>query len=127
MKTILGIDYGLKKIGLALATDGWPEPIGVEENRVGVLAKISRLCFQKQVDEVVIGLPEGKLVSEVKHFAKKLQNLISLPVVFHPETLTTKHAIAKMIEAGKKKKVRQKKKDAFAAALILQSFLRKNV
>jgi putative Holliday junction resolvase len=75
------------------------------------------------VKKLIIGLPEGKLEKEIREFALKLSQLTSLPVDFEPETLTTEEALAKMIEAGKGKKARREKKDAFAAALILQNYL----
>jgi len=57
-----------------------------------------------------------------------LSLLTGLPVFYQDESLTSKEAIAKMIEIGKGKKFRKEKEDAFAAALILQDWLNlKNV
>lgn len=123
----LGIDYGRSKIGLAIAEDGLARPLEVISSNKDLLVKLSRLCQEQVIGKIIIGLPEGRLEEEVRKFGQKLAKLSSLPVKFEPETLTTQEAIAKMIQAGKKQKARKKKEDAFAAALILQSYLEKNV
>lgn len=129
---ILGVDYGLKRIGLALADSGLAEPLQVikrpachsaEKVQAATLHKIVTVCRQFQIEKVVVGLPEGKLVPQVKKFGKELARLAKLDVVYQDETLTSQDAVAKMIEAGKKKKDRQIKNDAAAAAVILQNYL----
>jgi putative Holliday junction resolvase len=120
---LLGIDFGLKKIGLALAEDGLPQPLGVIKNDLHSVEKISNLCQTNQIEKIVLGFSEGKMAERIKGFAHKVEKLTSLPVEFQDESLTSKEAVAKMIEAGKRKKFRQEKEDAFAAAIILQGFL----
>jgi len=122
---ILGIDYGLKKIGLALTEGNLAEPLSVISNRSSVVSKISGVCQKYGIEKIVIGMPEGKIATKVREFGKKLSQSTKLPVVFQDETLTSQEAIAKMIEAGRGRKYRQTKSDAFAAALILQSYLDK--
>ena len=70
---ILGIDYGLKKIGLALAEGNLAEPLSVIKTDLST-KKIVNLCQENKVDKIVVGLPEGKIVSQVKKFAEKLGN-----------------------------------------------------
>jgi putative Holliday junction resolvase len=120
---LLGIDYGQARVGLALAEGPLAQPIAVFKNKPGLVEKVAALCRHQKVEKVIIGLPEGHLVSKIKEFGKKLKELVSLPVKFEPETLTTQEAIAKMIAAGKKRQARQQFKDSFAAALILQQYL----
>ena len=123
---LLGIDYGQAKMGLALAEDFLAQPYGVLANNKNLLAKIGKICHQQAVKKIVVGLPEGtKVKTEVKSFARRLRGVLRLPVEFHPETLTTQEAIAKMIAAGKRRKKRRQQEDAFAAALILQDYLEK--
>jgi len=78
------------------------------------------------VVKIIIGLPESGLIKQIKNFGEKIKKMTDLPVLYHPETLTTKDALAKMIEAGIRKKARRKKEDAVAAALILQNWLTRN-
>ncbi|KPJ70484.1 hypothetical protein AMJ51_01730 [Microgenomates bacterium DG_75] len=122
---ILGIDFGLAKIGLAIADDGLAQPLGVVKNGQPALAKIARLVGQEQIEKIVIGVSEGKIGQKTRKYGEWLKTMTGVKVVFQDETLTTKEAIAKMIEAGKKKKYRQEKEDAFAAAIILQAYLDK--
>lgn len=120
---ILGIDFGLKKIGLALSEGELVEPLAVIENRSSVISRIVALCQHHKIEKLVMGTSEGKIAQKIRRFGKELSRRSQLPVVYQDETLTTREAIAKMIEAGKRKKYRQKREDAFAAALILQSYL----
>jgi putative Holliday junction resolvase len=120
---LLALDYGRSRIGLALADGPLARPLSVWPNKKNTVTKIAALCDQESVKKIIIGLPEGELKKEVKKFAQKLTQLTSLPIEFQSETLTTQEAIAKMIAVGKPQRVRQKFKDAFAAALILQNYL----
>lgn len=125
---ILGIDFGLAKIGLAIADSGLAQPLGVVKNGPQSLKKISQLIDQEEIEKIVIGVSQGKIGQKAKEYGKKLGQLTKVEIVFQDETLTTKEAIGKMIEAGKRQKYRREKEDAFAAAIILQAFLdRKNV
>jgi len=122
---ILGIDFGIAKIGLAIADDGLSQPIGIIKNHQKTLTKIAQLAEQKKIERIIIGVSDGKIGQRAREYGKQLEKITGIKVFFQDETLTTKEAIAKMIEAGKKKKYRQEKEDAFAAAIILQAYLDK--
>ena len=130
MVKVLGIDFGLRKIGLALAETESKLAVpftvitvrGSEEN---VVKKIEGFCQQEGVGKIVIGLPESGLVQRIKNFGEKVCQVTALPVLYQAETLTTKDALAKMKEAGIRGKARRKKEDALAAALILENWLNK--
>lgn len=124
--SILGIDFGLKKIGLAIAEEKLPSPLGVIRNSSGVFSKIVKICQEKGVKKIVIGLSEGRLMPKIKKFAQRIAQESGLPVEFQDETLTSEEATAKMIAAGKKRQKRRNLEDAAAAACILEEyFLRK--
>lgn len=122
---VLGIDYGLSRIGLALAENNFVRPLGVVKNSSSLMKQLAVICQENQIKKIVIGLPEGKVALKAKQFAYQLRLILNLPVVFQDESLTTQEAIGKMITVGIKRKARQKKQDAFAAALILEAFLEK--
>ena len=128
---VLGIDFGLKKIGLALTEGYLVEPLEVlivKEKKEKVIQRISSLCEKENIEKIVLGLPDSGLVKKIKNFGEELKKITRLPVVYQSETLTTKEAIVKMREIGLKRKSKKKKEDAIAAALILQSWLdKKNV
>lgn len=119
---ILGIDYGRKKLGLALSEGFLAEPLGIIQ-RKNWETSLKMICEEQAVDKIVIGLVEGKMGEEIQDFTEEVNVIIGLPVEFQDETLTSHEAVAKMREIGKK----IKDEDAVAAALILQAYLEKNV
>lgn len=120
---VLAVDFGLKKIGLAIAEENLAMPLRVLTNDSRIFGQLAQICQKEEVGRVVIGQPEGKIGRKAVDFGKKLASHLEIPIVFHAEVLTTREAIAKMIEAGKKRKGRREKEDAVAAALILQEYL----
>jgi len=122
---ILGIDYGKKRVGLAIAESPLARPLSIWTNEKDLVEKLTCFCREQKIEKIVIGLPEGSLRQEIASFGQKLAKLSSLPMEFESECLTTKEAIDRMIAVGKRQKYRQEKEDAFAAALILQNFLDK--
>jgi len=121
----LGIDYGSKRIGLALSD---PEgkiaiPYLTITNTKNAISDIIKIAKNENVIKIVIGLPisfsggESKQAIEVKKFADGIKKATTLPVGFENEVLTTKLA--------KKEGILQKHLDKAAAAIILQSYLDK--
>jgi len=120
---ILGIDFGLKKIGLALAQGGLIQVLGVVKNSPKLFDELEKICRRNEVEKVVVGITSGPLSLKIKKFARELSSELGLPVEFQDETLTSREAIAKMIEEGIKKKKRRRLEDAAAAACILKEYL----
>lgn len=119
---LLGIDYGEKKIGLALASGPLSEPIGVVKIS-NFKTQIPKICQEYKIEKIVVGISEGRIAARTKKFVQQLKTVINLPIEFQDETLTTQEAVKKMRQAGKK--IKGKEEDAFAAALILQGYLDK--
>lgn len=115
----LGIDFGLKHVGLALADGPLSEPLGEKINNDSLCPYLNNLIATEKIDKVVIGLPEGRLAGEVKKFGGKLKGA---EVVYQDETLTSREAKSKLIAAGASQKKRRLDHQA-AAALILQEYL----
>lgn len=115
---ILGIDWGKKKIGLAIADGVLADPYGIIDNANWEMV-ISRICEENKIEKIVIGVSEAQSGQEAKEFGAKLGSLTEIPVEFFDETLTTHDALARMKE-GKSK---QQNEDAIAAAIILQNYL----
>lgn len=120
---ILGIDYGSKRIGLAVSDEKGilARPLLTLKNSQLVISQIKEICQKEDVEKVIVGLPirlkggESLQTKEVKDFAKKLGQLLDLLIIFESEIFTTKIA----------KEVSRKKVDQRAAQIILQSFLDK--
>ena len=121
---LLGVDFGLKRIGLAIAESGLSRPLSVV-SRPRALTEIVSLLNTQQIERIVIGWPAGSLQKEVLNFTQELVSLTGLPIDFQDETLTSREALAKMIASQKKKKVRAQEKDSWAAACLLQAYLEK--
>jgi len=121
---LLGIDFGLKKIGLALVQGDLIQVLGAIRNSSQAVAEIGEVCRKNEVEKIIVGFPPNQsLSSKIKKFAHKLSSEIGLPVEFQDETLTSREAVAKMIKEGIKRKKRKKLEDAVAAACILREYL----
>lgn len=129
----MGIDFGSKRIGLALSD---PEgriarPFEVYERR-SPLADVRRICLttvQEGVEEVVLGLPleengtRGASAAAVEGFLADLKSHLDLPIHLVDERYTTREARDALREAGLDARSAGRKVDAVAAALILQTYL----
>ena len=125
MPKVLGVDYGRKKIGLATATSTLAEAYRVirSESIKEAVNKIKKIVEEEEIGKVVIGISEGEMAEETKRFAGELAKELEVEIVFQDETLSTKVAQDLSIEANVPKKKRKEMEDAFAAAIILQSYL----
>ncbi len=130
---ILGLDYGEKKLGLALSDEmgitaqGLPTLMrkGLEKD----LAALETVIRQFGVEKIVIGYPlrlngtEGIQCEKVNRFAGILEKRFALPVLKRDETLTTSQAEEILTEARVKRKKRKAVVDKIAAMIILQDYL----
>jgi len=114
MRKVLALDYGEKRVGVAV---GWR---GVVETRPvlclsgkKLTAALLKLCQEEEIGLILVGVSEGKMAEKSKRFAKRLENIIKLPVQMIDETLTTQQA----------KRIKKKGPvDSVAAALMLEDF-----
>lgn len=122
--TILGIDWGEKEIGLALARGKIAFPFKTLKRKKDISNKIKEICQENKVKKIVLGLPltlkgkEGNKVKEVKKFALSLENKLSLPVEFQDERFSTKEAERNKFFFSNFKDLHQK-----SAQIILQGYL----
>ena len=133
MKRILGIDFGAKRVGLAISdpTGKIARPYGTLLNHSAgfLVEKIKEICQKEGVGEVVIGFPltlkgEVKIEAErVKKFVLKLAREIDQPVLLEDERFTTIEAKRLLKEGGKKGY--QGNIDTMSAVLILAQYLEK--
>lgn len=122
---ILAIDYGRKKIGLAVATTMLAEAYGVVrcKSSHSAIEKIRKVVEKEKIEKIVVGLSEGKMAKETKRFAEMLGRQLDLPIYFQDESLSTQRAQDLSIQAGVKRRKRKEFEDAYTAALILQDYL----
>jgi putative holliday junction resolvase len=130
---ILALDYGTKRIGVALSDElGWTaQPLETFERRTldWDIAHIATLVGSHGVERVVLGLPlqldgrEGPAVRAMREFTVKLEAGLSVPLVLWDERMTTKAAEDFLIAADVSRKKRKGAVDRVAASLLLQSYL----
>lgn len=128
---ILALDYGRKRIGLALSDPlrMFAQPNGFIANDSNALSNLQSILAEKEVSELVVGIPhslkgsDSEMTKEVKAFIEKLRTQISVPLVEWDERLTTSAAEKHLIAADVKRKDRKEVRDSVAAALILTSYL----
>jgi putative Holliday junction resolvase len=132
---ILAIEYGEKRIGLAVSDE-----MGITARGISVIERKSKRAdldaIAAAVSEygagaVVVGYPlrldgsAGIQCGKVDRFIASLRGLFSVPVIAWDETLSTKEAEELMREAGVKRKKKRGMVDRIAAAVILQDYLNK--
>jgi putative Holliday junction resolvase len=129
----LGIDYGRRRLGLALSDeDGLlasPVPARLRSGLDEDLAFLADLARERAVAQVVIGLPQnmngslGEMALEVLAFARTLEEKLNLRVIPFDERLTSSEAERVLIQADLSRRQRRGLRDGLAAVLILQSYL----
>lgn len=113
--TTLGIDYGAKRIGVAVAETGLAEPVGIVANDATAVGKIKQLAKRYQAELVVVGI-----TAKSQEFGSRLKQA-GLPITWHDETLSSQEATVKL--KHKSSSFRSKPQDAYQAAVMLQDWL----
>ncbi len=130
---ILAIDFGLKRLGLAVSdalgitAQGLPT---LERTRLADdLRKLRELVEEYSAESVILGNPIGHGGNEtamsrrVAEFAEKLRHCLRCPVELWDERLTSAEANRVLRASGVSIRKRQKAVDRVAATLLLQSYL----
>lgn len=122
---ILGIDYGRKKIGIAVGdTDTkLAEPLTTFNNFKFLILNLKSILNDQMIKKIVIGIPGGKIQAEIKKFGQEVKKETGASVEYFDETLTTQDAQKILIASGRKRKSRKEKEDSVAAAVMLQLFI----
>ena len=139
MPRILAVDYGERRVGLALSDEraiiaSAPLPTIDRKSLKGPSAlerEIARLVVEHEVGELVVGLPvnmdgsEGEAAQKAKEFARDLETVTGLKVATWDERLTTVVARRVQVELNLPRSKRQDKNrlDRTAALLLLQNYL----
>lgn len=130
---ILALDYGTKRIGVALSDElRWTaQPLETFERRTleRDIAHIASLVAAHEVGQVVLGFPlqldgrEGPAIQAMRQFNAQLEEGLPVPVILWDERMTTKAAEDLLIAADVSRKKRKGTVDRVAAAILLQSYL----
>jgi putative Holliday junction resolvase len=132
MPRILAIDFGERRIGLALS-----DPLGITAQGLptidtrkvkDVFGFIGNLVTEKGVDKLVVGMPKnmngsiGPKGEKVKEFMQKLARKAEVEMVAWDERLTSVQSLKSMRAMGTKQR-KKEVADRISATLILQSYL----
>lgn len=133
MARILGLDYGKRRIGVAVS-----DPLGITAQPLefwdardwnGVVIKVIKLINNLGVERVVVGIPlslsgeRGPMAKEVEKFANKLRDRILIPVILLDERLTSIQAERYLRQMNVKYTKEKHKVDILSAVIILQHYL----
>tara|TARA_Y100000766_G_C18720686_1_gene513726 strand:+ start:22 stop:435 length:414 start_codon:yes stop_codon:yes gene_type:complete len=135
MGKILGIDFGKKRIGIAI-TDSkkmFAFPLKTVDNKE-IFSFLKEFFLNENIESFVLGEPKTKkntnndLIIDIKKFSDKLKNEFRIPVYFVDERFTSKIAFQIILDANIKKIKRRDKSliDKVSASLILETYLKKN-
>jgi putative Holliday junction resolvase len=127
----LAIDYGTKRTGLAVCDAGEmiASPLAVLRGPKNLVRKIGQIVAAEDIGAVVLGLPlnmdgsEGPQAKQVRAFAEQLKRHLRIAVHLQDERLTSFGAEQKLREIGLGRARKRERRDALAAAEILQTFL----
>ena len=133
MSRILGVDYGERRIGLALS-----DPLGIiakplkvidRKKTIDYLSAIIETAKERDVNKIVVGMPftlkgeRSKQTDTVTEFITELFNLGKIEIIPVDERLSSVSAEKNLREQGIKTGHEKGKVDETAAAIILQEYL----
>lgn len=132
---VLAIDFGLKRVGLAVCDPGGllASPYGLihRTTRAKLFDDLLEILEKEEVEHVVVGLPldlEGRdteTTRQARNFAGSLAHRTDVPVELYDERFTSAEAEVQLREAGIRcPRKRKTKLDSQAATVLLESWLR---
>jgi putative Holliday junction resolvase len=130
---ILALDYGSKRIGVAVSdetkTIAQPLEFISAEPFANFLERLKELIHEKEIDLILVGLPRnmdgsyGPAALKVQAFAGVLRTAVAVPIKTWDERLTSAQANRILIQGNVRRAKRKEKVDKMAAAILLQSYL----
>lgn len=135
MSRIIALDFGLKRIGIAITDDSNKLAFGIEtSNYSDIIKTLRKITKQNQIRTIVVGKPvkmnniPSLIERNIQNFIKKLKKeFSSIDIERYDERFTSIIAKKAIITSSLKKNKKRDKKlvDKVSATLILQSYLQK--
>jgi len=133
MARYLGIDFGEKRIGLAVSdptlTIAQPYKTLIFVSLKNLILDIKKLIQDLEIEKVILGLPltmkgtDSQKTQVVRDFGSKLMENLDIPVIFFDERLSSVQAHSVLRQLGKKPSKNRPQVDQLAAQHILQAYL----
>ena len=136
-KFYLGIDYGIKKIGIAIAQKVTNKSRPLKIIYKNYIDEIDKILVEWDIDKIIVGFPsivgrkESKIHNDINSFVNNLKNKInpSIEVILFDEQLSSelaKNDFAEMRNLGITRK-KNSDYDDISASIILQSWINENI
>lgn len=137
MKRYLGLDYGEKRVGVAVS-----DPLGmlahgketiIVKSQKQLLAEIENLINEYDIQKIVLGLPlrlsgeESEKSAAVRKFGERLASTFNILVDYLDERLTSVQVHGILHQMGKKPSKHKARVDQMSAQLILQTYLDREI
>lgn len=128
---VLGIDYGTRRVGVAINHGSLAEPLEIVANHDRPDQALSRLVSiikENQITQLVVGLSEGQMADLTQAFIDKLRLRLNeaqqeVRIEYIDETLSSAEMLKKIRLGGFKRSKRQQPIDHLVAAQLLQDWL----
>ncbi|PIY80549.1 MAG: Holliday junction resolvase RuvX [Candidatus Pacebacteria bacterium CG_4_10_14_0_8_um_filter_42_14] len=122
-QSTLGIDYGVKRIGVAVSYHSLAEPLKIVPHGNAVFADLQRIIDEHNVGYLVFGISDGEMAEKTRIFAEKLKLVTGLPLAFIDEAYSSKQVHEKMKIKRGPRASQHKPIDHYVAAELLQEWL----
>ena len=116
----LSIDYGSKRIGIAISIKGIIQPLSVVKNDTNFLSYLKQIINDYQIDQIYVGISHGLFAIKTQKFVDQLKNVLKLPIETVEEAVSTIEADQIFLANKKHQKNYKKEIDSVAAAVILK-------
>lgn len=130
---LLGIDFGAKRLGLAISDETQTLAQGLasytRQDLSHDLAHLKVVADEHKICQIVLGLPinmDGSLgaqAQQILQFKEKLEAKLQIPIALFDERLTTNEAERVLLSANVRRRKRVELRDQLSAVLILQGYL----
>ena len=131
MPVVIGLDYGLRRIGIAVSDSdaalAFAVGVHVEGRDGSVFTRLRTLATEREAESIVLGLPltadgrETDMAARVRRFAARLHEDLGLPVILVDERYSSQEARRTIGLRGRP--AQRGEVDVVAAQIILQSYL----
>ncbi|MCY3999080.1 MAG: Holliday junction resolvase RuvX [Flavobacteriaceae bacterium] len=133
MSQLLAIDYGTKRVGLAISDPQQKisSPLKTVPLKLAI-ENIQQISQDYQIETIILGIPKQKngqyseIINQIKEFEVTLNTVLpTVRIIHHEERYTSKMAQRIVLESGLKKQKRKNKSllDKISASILLESYI----
>ncbi len=131
MGRILAIDYGSKRLGIAVSDENKKIAFAKPFIPASRPSRLLELIKNSQIESIILGIPknlsgkETKMTKKVQDFKSWLEKNSNVPIEFVDERFTTREAARKFRETKESPTISRNVIDSFSAQILLETYLKK--